>query len=70
MVTRMKFRDRCAQRREFAVELDKNREKRGDANQLARLETNGHGHCKEAKKLCDLLSKVQPAAKEETCPEK
>ena len=60
MTTRMRFRERLIARREFAAELATEREKRGDAGQLARLEANGHGHCKEAEKLRKKLTKIGP----------
>ena len=64
MTTRMQFRDRLDKRREFATELASDREKRGDAGQLARLSAAGHVHCKEAGKLRKRLGKVQPVAEE------
>ena len=38
-------------RREGADERQEARIARGDAGQLAKLEREGHGHCKEAKRL-------------------
>ncbi len=64
MVTRMQFTGRREQRREFAAELVADRDKRGDAGQLARLETGGHGHCKEAEKLRQKLGKAVPEGEE------
>ena len=43
--------DRRHLRREEAAKRAADREKRGDAGQLQRLETKGHAHCKEAKRL-------------------
>jgi len=60
----MQFRDRVTKRREFAAELAADREKRGDAGQLARLEADGHGHCKEAGKLRKKLNKVGEVSEE------
>ncbi len=61
MPTRMKFRERREERRETAARLSSEREKRGDAGQLARLEAAGRGHCKEAGKLRQKLSQPSPA---------
>jgi len=66
----MQFRDRVEARREFATELASDREKRGDAGQLARLSAAGRGHCKEAGKLRKRLGKDPLAEEEGTCPEK
>lgn len=60
MPTRMMFKERRLERRKFADELATEREKRGDAGQLARLEANGHGHCQEAGKLRQKLDKIDP----------
>ena len=38
-------------RRAIAAENAERRGKRSDAQQLARLEETGHGHCREAEKL-------------------
>jgi len=63
----MKFRERREERRETAARLASEREKRGDAGQLARLEANDRGHCKEAEKLRQKLGKIEPT--EEGLPE-
>ena len=44
-------------RRREAEERNEARRERGDAGQLARLEREGHGHCREAKRLRALLEK-------------
>ena len=43
--------ERREERQREAKERKAEREKRGDVNQLYRLEAAGHGHCKEAKRL-------------------
>lgn len=53
----MKSREKRQQLREQAEQMAAAREARGDAGQLARLETRGHGHCKEAEKLRKKLDK-------------
>ena len=64
MPTRMKFRERRTSRQELAAEQADERKKRGDAGQLARLEAHGHGHCKEAEKLRQMLNKVESVTEE------
>ncbi len=64
MPTRMNFRERCTKRQEFAAEQAASREKRGDTGQLARLEANGHGHCREAEKLRQGLNKIEAITEE------
>jgi len=49
-------------RRAVAAENTERRGKRSDAQQLARLEADGHGHCREAEKLRELL---KPAEEDE-----
>jgi hypothetical protein len=39
------------ERKAEAAERQAEREKRGDAGQLKKLEREGHSHCKEAKRL-------------------
>ena len=60
MPTRMKFKERRAERATNVATLVEEREKRGDTGQLLRLEANGHGHCQEAEKLRKKLGKVGP----------
>ncbi len=60
MTTRMQFKKRLIERREFAARLAEEREQRGDAGQLARLEARGHGHCQEAEKLRQKLNRPGP----------
>lgn len=50
----MKRRKRI--RREEAAERQSARDNRTDADQLAKLEAAGYGHCKEAKKLREKLT--------------
>lgn len=38
-------------RQEAAMQRQALRDKRGDKGQLEKLEKEGHGHCKEAKRL-------------------
>ena len=64
MATRMKFRGRRAERRELAAKNSEEREKRGDAGQLARLESYGHGHGREAERLRKKLNKIGPVTEE------
>ena len=48
-------------RRAEAVARDGDREKRGDAGQLQRLEQRGFGECREATRLRKKLSMGDPA---------
>lgn len=64
MPTRKQFKERIRERQEQAAEIAAAREKRGDAGQLARLEANGHGHCREAEKLRKKLNKLGPVSEE------
>ncbi len=65
MTTRMNFQGRRTERQEFAAKSAEEREKRGDAGQLARLEADGHGHCQEAVKLRGKLDQLTPDEKEQ-----
>ena len=53
---------RLEQRRSEAAERAAERAARGDAGQLAKLVAEGHGDCKEAKKL-----RAKLGAEEEAC---
>ena len=64
MPTRMNFRERRTERQEFAAKSAEEREKRGDPGQLARLESEGHGHCREATKLRKKLNQESPQEEE------
>lgn len=58
----MKVRnDRRAERQQSAIERQAAREARGDAAQLAMLEKNGHGNCREANRLRAKLAKPAKA---------
>jgi len=57
MPTRMKFKERRAIRRNEAAGRQQEREQRGDAGQLKRLEQQGFGECREAKRLRQKLAK-------------
>jgi len=52
MASRKNFPKRIDTRREDAKLRNEARAKRGDAKQFARLMEAGHGHCKEAIRLC------------------
>lgn len=51
MATRRNFYTRLDKRRAEAKLRAEARAKRTDAQQLAKLISNGHGHCKEAERL-------------------
>lgn len=44
-------------RRKEALERQAEREVRGDMGQVAKLEREGHGHCKEAERLRARIAK-------------
>ncbi len=48
---------RRPERRKEALERQAEREERGDAGQLAKLEREGHGHCKEVERLSKRIAK-------------
>ncbi len=44
-------------RRKEALERQAERDARGDAGQVAKLEREGHGHCEEAERLRERIAK-------------
>jgi len=53
------YQNRRQERREEAKARHQARENRGHAGQLARLEQQGFGECKEAQRLRRKLNKIQ-----------
>jgi len=51
MTTRKHFPGHKQARRDAAAEREEARAERSDAEQLVKLQGEGHGHCEEAKKL-------------------
>lgn len=64
MPSRKNWKERRNQRREDANRRQQNREQRGDAGQLMRLEQRGFGECVEAKRLREKLSGGDPVVPE------
>jgi hypothetical protein len=58
----MNSRERIEQRQKDAAEREQERAARGDAGQLRRLESDGFGECKEARRLRVALLGGEPAA--------
>ena len=55
-------RDRLSELRREALERQAERDARGDAGQLERLERAGHKNCKEAKRLRARIAKKEGKA--------